>query len=441
MQKELVVWAELVNIDFKAVEDEFVALELKPRSTDDYVHGKSGYKYTLLGEVELRVREYLRGDGPYLLTAIVEGQTAFDSPDAEHCAKLALYADVSPLFSSEEGIALLEPTSDPSLYYMGRVNENFQGNEGYHSTWLPYRDGSFYNGSDGWISIAEVRQRSSSVIEEYTRSQDEEWQSCVYWKYFDKGSDPWAYRGLLRPYQSYRDHEIIFNGEHVPVPAGTMVWKYQDPSELHMRLEGKDAHLFEVAYHSEYELTFNEWQGVSGGNGFRLAIWYKGPLGQDHQWRGTTSGNFITAAEDLAEGVYQFDLYFEYVDSVDCGQRTREPSKFTVIVDKDKRTVPPAPTNVQVTQDQEGWTISWDPVHGADSFLVRVYRLYGDEERIDSWLGTQTEDSQHHIRLSDIRGCREIYIEISPHGDGMTYLRDFGESSEPIQLRAMPCPP
>ena len=445
MQKELVVWAELVNVEFKAVESEFAALELKRSSLDDYDYEKSGYKYTLLGEVELRAREYLKGDGPDLLTAILEGQMVFNSPDAEDCAKLALDAQVGPLFDSNEGVALLESTSDPNLYYMGRTQENFKGHEGHHSTWLPYRDGSFYNGSDGWISLNEMRRRSSGVIEEYTRSQDERWQSCVYRKYFNKGRDPWAYRGIPWSYENYRDHEIIFNGEYAPVSAGALVWKYPDRggygNKLNIRLGGEDADLFEVAYHSEYELTFNEWRGVSGGNGFRLAIWYKPHERLGNQRRGTTFGHIITAAEDLAEGVYQFDLNFEYADSVDCGQGSREPGKFLVIVDKDKRTVPPAPTNVQVTQNPVGWTISWDPVVGADRYSVKVYRLDRGLERIDSLLGTDTEGPKYRIRLSDTKGCGDtIYIEISPYGDGSTYFRDFGKNSEPIQLRTEPCP-
>ena len=36
-----------------------------------------------------------------------------------------------------------------------------------------------------------------------------------------------------------------------------------------------------------------------------------------------------------------FDLHFEYTESADCGQDSREPAKFLVIVDKDKRAAPP----------------------------------------------------------------------------------------------------
>ena len=104
--------------------------------------------------------------------------------------------------------------------------------------------------------------------------------------------------------------------------------------------------------------------------------------------------------------------------------------------------MPPAPTNVQVAPDQEGWTISWDPVDGTGSYWVKVYRRDGTEVKIDQLLGTQREDLQHRNRLSDMKGCGDmVHIEIWPHGDGTTYLSDFGENSKPVQLRTEPCPP
>ena len=448
LQNDLVVWAELVSVEFKAVENRPFASELKRSSMDYYLYENSDYKYTLLGEVELRVLEYLRGEGPDLLTAIVEGQVVFDSSGAEGCAKIALEAEVGPLFGSKEGIALLKSTSDPNLYHLGQAHEDFDGQDGHHSTWLPYENGSFDSGgSDGWISLSEVRRRVSNVIEEYTRSDNDKWRNCVYSEYFAKDRDPWAYRGVDWPYHLYRDHDIIFNGEHLPVPAGAVVWDYPDPNyggariEAHMRLEGEAAHLFDVAYHPGSEVTLNTWRGASGGSGFYLAIWHRP---NEEQWTGIFSGHVITAVEDLEEGEYRFNLLTRYGgdDFVDCGQDGGEPQQFRVIVDQDRPTVPPAPTNVQAAQDQDGWTITWDPVDGTERYWVKVYRRDGDELTIDSLLGTDTEDPQHHIRLSDMKGCGDVvYIEIWSRGDGTIYLRDFGKYSEPTELRTEPCPP
>ena len=149
LQNDLVVWAEVVKVEFKAVETEEFALELKRSSMDYYLYENSDYTYTLLGEVELRVREYLKGKGPDLLTAIVEGQMAFNSPGAQDCAKLAMEAEVGLLFGSKEGIALLESTSDPKLYHMGQAHENFGGKDGHHSMWLPYKGWTFDSGGSG----------------------------------------------------------------------------------------------------------------------------------------------------------------------------------------------------------------------------------------------------------------------------------------------------
>ena len=342
LETELVVRAELVDVELKVVESQAIKFELAGFPSTD--------RYILLHEVELRVHEYLKGEGPNTVTAVVEGQLAFNSLEEAGCAKRILTEEVGPLFQSDEGIAFLESTSDPNFYHMGLAYENFKGLYGHHSTWLPHRDGSFHNrGPDGWMSPTEVRQRIASVLEEYGRRDDERWRSCVFDKYFSQGSDPWAYQGFQIPFHRYRDHNIIFNGEHVPVPAGTMIWispggDYRDATgrklslSLSMRLEGRNADLFEVTYHPEYEYTANGWVGTSGGMGYRLAIWHKPREGETDQWQSTIAGHVITAAQDLRKGEYRFDLHTEYegVDFVDCGQGDAGPSRFTVIVDKNR---------------------------------------------------------------------------------------------------------
>ena len=89
--------------------------------------------------------------------------------------------------------------------------------------------------------------------------------------------------------------------------------------------------------------TANEWRATSGGSGHHLAIWYIHPKGIAEQWRETVPGYVIKAVEDLAEGEYQFNLHIEdrSEDFVDCGQEDPEPSKFRVIVNVDRPTVPP----------------------------------------------------------------------------------------------------
>ena len=346
LEKALVVRAEVVDVELKVVENQAIKFELK-----GFKAGSGGYRYTLLNEVELRVHEYLKGEGPNTVTAIVEAQLEFNSLEELGCAKRILGMEVGPLFGPDElGIALLEPTSDPDLYHLGLAYENFKGMYGRHRTWLPHWDGSFHNrGPDGWMSLAEVRQRISSVLEEYDRRDDERWRSCVFDKYFSQGSDPWAFQGFPIPFHRYRDHTIIFNGEHVPVPAGTMIWispggDYRDATgrklslSLNMRLEGGNADLFEVTYHPEYEYTANGWVARSGGMGNHLAIWHKPREGEAEQWQSTMAGHVIMAAQDLTEGEYRFNLHSEYegADFVDCGQGDDGPRRFMVIVDRNR---------------------------------------------------------------------------------------------------------
>ncbi len=345
LEKELVVWAEVVEVRFRAAENDKIRFELKGAPS-----AYAKYKYTLLSEVELRVREYLKGEGPETISAVVEGQPVFNSLEELDCARLILEREVGQMFDDgDEGIALLESTSDPNAYHMGLAYENFQEWYGSHSTWLPREAGRFYNRSTGKrISLAELRRRVSGVLEEFSRFDDEEWQSCVFGKYFSKGSDPWGYQGHPIPYNSYRDHHIVFDNEDGSVPEGTMIWilpdaVYTDSSgrsldiRMSLRLLGEDAGLFRVDYHSEYEYTANEWVGTPGGMGFHLAIWHRPRNEEVEQWQTTTAGHVITAAVDLLEGEYNFNLRIEYVgvDFVDCGQERDGPRQFKVIVGTD----------------------------------------------------------------------------------------------------------
>lgn len=450
LEKELVIWAEVLGVEGKVVEKDSIEFELKGDS-DVY----KDYSYILFHEVKLQVSEYLKGEGPDLITAVVESQLAFNSREEGDCAASKLAAEVraelNPVFDSDAGIAFLDSTNDPDLHYMGLAYENFSNYSGFQSTWLPTDHGGFPGAVVDWTtgdhgSIDDVRKRVSYVLEEYNRRDDEAWGECLFNRYFEEGTDPWAYQGVLLPYDFYRDHTFIFNGEHVPVPAGTMIrgWSnyYGDESSIILSLEGKHADLFEIAYHSEYEYTANGWVGISGSRGHQLAIWYKPREGRVEQWQSTDTGHVITVVEDLEEGEYEFILRIESEDIVDCGQSRFEPREFRVIVDKERVTTPPAPTNVQVVMDSEGWTITWGPRFGVDYNWVKVYRLEGDEERIDVNLefDPDPEDSQHFIRFADMKGCGDvIYIEIWPKGDGTTYLRDFGEPSEPVKFEAEPC--
>ena len=362
LEHELAVRAEVVGVEWKVVEIETAKFAWRADPTTYDKH-----KYTVLREVELLVHEYLKGEGPDTISAVVESEVAFNSTEATSCAERVLEEEVRSwgVDIGDEGLGLLDSTGYPDLYYLARGSAIFpEGDRGLgHSTWLPYKDGSIYNrsedrnfygwSSDGWISLAEARQRVSTVLKEYGSRDDERWRRCVVDKYFFKGRDPWVRHRGVGSYDNYRDHRIIFDGEHVPVPAGTTVWVsprsgyYTDDAgnritvSFIMDLEGKDADLFQAAHLTEYLYFPNEWVGRSGSSGAAsyLAIWHRPRPGELKQTAYTTEAWVITTARELTEGEYSFTLLLETVvegqERIDCGQGGPEPRKFDVIVDSD----------------------------------------------------------------------------------------------------------
>ena len=443
LENDLVVLAQVLSVHPQVVTIDKVKSKLLDPSEYD------GFERTLLIEVHLRVTEYLKGDGPDEITVVVEGQSVFDTEDEGVCAAAAFEHVHGQFIESQEGIAFLKSTDEPGSYNLGYADEVTEGSQNGHSSWLASEHERVYDATrNEWINLDDARQRVASVVEQYDSREDERWQRCVYYKHWSKGRDPWRYRGFQPQHERFRDHNIIFNGERVPVRAGERVWSYRDHngnlSEFRFWLTGRDAHLFEVAYHAEFERIANEWGAASGGFGHRLAIWYIDPQPYFEHWQQTISGYTITALEDLPEGQYQFYLHSEdhSEDAVDCGQAHAEPNRFRIIVDADRAIVPPAPSNVKVLDDPEGWTIVWDPIVGVDEYDVFVYRVAEDLAKYGAYVGEETEDPGYRIKFDELNGCDDlIYVRITPEGDGETYLRDFGVSAEPIELRTEPCEP
>ena len=443
LDNDLVVIGQVLSVNPEVVTVDSVKSRLLDPTDYD------GFERTLLIEVHLRVQEYLKGHGPDEITVVIEGQSVFNTEEEGTCAKAAFAHVHGRLIESQEGIALMTQTSEPGFYHLGYADAIIAGTHSEHGTWLASDSGKFYDATrEEWIGIDEARQRISSVIEDYDRRDDEKWQNCVYYKHWSKGRDPWRYRGVRWSFRHYRDHDIIFNGGRVPVPAGTTIWSYADyhglKSESRLRLLGKDADLFEVAYHSEYEKTYNEWDATIGGHDHRLAIWYLLPDGIREQWRHSVSGYVIKAVEDLSEGEYQFYLLVEdqSEDYVYCGQPHPEPNRFRIFVDEDRPTVPPAPTSVKILDDPEGWIIVWDPRDGVDEYDVYVFRPDENGVNYRTYVGEDTDAPGYRIRFDELNGCDDlVYVRITPHGDGETYLKDFGVPIEPIELRTNPCEP
>ena len=300
LQNDLIVLGEVLGVDTKVVTVDSVKSKLSRPSIYE------GFERTLVIEVHLRVDEYLKGGGPDEITALIEGQSVFNTEEEGACAKTAYPQGYGRLIESQQGIALMTYTGVGGVYNLGYADAIIAGSQRDHSTWLVGEDGRFYDATrEEWIGIGEARERVSSVVEEYGSRDDQRWRNCVSYKYESRGRDPWRYRGTEWLYEYYRDHDINFDGERAPVRAGDTVWSYSDYegylSEFRLWLGGRDADLFEVSYHSEFEKIANEWRAASGGIGHRLAIWYVHPQPFVEQWRQTVSGYVIKAVEDLAE--------------------------------------------------------------------------------------------------------------------------------------------
>lgn len=303
-----------------------------------------------------------------------------------------------------------------------------------------------------------------------------EWRDCINRQHINQ-SDPWAYQGGGEgesppplPFEYNKHHTVLFVGEDVPVPAGTVVWTYPEQavlwnyfelqehhkSRLRLSVEGRDAALFDVTYHADGETIAYLWRGTGGG---RLtnhhAVWYKPDRWKDEQRPVKFSGNIVTAARDLPEGEYEIELRVEVLGEyyVDCGQGEREPRQLRVIVDRDRPTVPPATVGVAVSErdDGDGWAVSWDVDADIAYYLVDVYRPNGDG---DEMLGGSSPyyvmvraapfGSPFHLTLRDIEGnCGNVLaVRIWSYGKGWgtTYLADLSDPSESVQFQTPTCP-
>ncbi len=308
-------------------------------------------------------------------------------------------------------------------------------------------------------------------------------KDCSGRRYIDRG-DRWDYKGIPWSWEWYRDHDIIFHGNHLPVPSGTIIrtfseraiaWNYPEidvrGNDVHMRLEGKDAALFAVEYNPNYQLTYNKWRGLPDMSAysddmhemataralntcfdFCKAIWHIPDAHYTLQFQADFKGHIIRAAEDLPEGEYEFDLHIEFDHGYgfDCGQGDPEPRKFRVIADKDRPTAPPAPTDVQVSErdDGDGWMVSWTPVDGIEFYTIEVSLARIDErlrEENPGYFGIvaspNADEPPYHLELWYVRRvCGNVlYLEMYALGDGTTYLRDFGGVSETVRFHAPPC--
>ena len=341
LERDIVVRATLVNDEVKVVDAE-VATRLGNSIEAEPYGGWSHYgkvKYALLHELELRVHEYLKGQGPDRIVAIVAGQRASDSKAVIECVKRGYEEEVS--FEKTEAIFFLSFTHNPDEHYLGLSDTITRKRPITWSPMMPGSDGEFYfREKDEWFSLDEIRRRVSDVIEEYTRFEDAGWQECIVRKYQDR---EWAKThgmsmGMPIPLDMLPKQVFSFSGENAPVTAGTTIWEFPDgfyQGRYSPRLEGENSEQFEITFHEDYQVTFNsKWEGtdVKGPNSVYSAYWTLTTSGTTSESTSRQPAHILTATEDLPQGVHRFSISWRDNEARDCGQDPAWTNEYLVVV-------------------------------------------------------------------------------------------------------------
>ena len=433
LEDGLIVHGKLVKSEAKVVETASLPFEAEPyldRSESNYP------KYMTVSEVKVEVIEYLNGEGPDDVTAIIDGQVRFSDWAARHCAMFYHEQDVLEYLNLDEGIAYLKATEDPDIYYLGLSINHFS--ERPHTRWLHHvGNGKFYDkNEDEWIRIGEARRRIATVVEEYNRhGSDVKWRECVESKYWRYGWRRGQRMGLIRPSLRHLPKQIIhLRDESAPIEAGAMIWQLprqdyeSDGSELNLRLEGEDADKFEVNYQEEFQYSRSRWKGDAIlVYEIYWGIWTprKGPLPEGDNTQ--LPGHLITVSESLPAGTYRFYLYEEAADAVDCGQE-EDPTEYVVVVTEEGKSLelPPPPTVTKTEWTDDSVIFQITPVTGVSKHLISA-KYSGKPYQYFEPIGEITDETTYTVWLDDFECGQSIWIGAQSFGDGERYAKFWGE--------------
>ncbi len=123
------------------------------------------------------------------------------------------------------------------------------------------------------------------------------------------------------------------------------------------------------------------------------------------------------------------------------GRRGTDTATVTIAVTDVPEELPPAPASVAVTLTDGGFSLTWDPVAGANTYEVE-YRTGGEE---GTWAsaGAATTASLTYTPTGGLP-CGTTYdFRVRAHGDGTTYLAGWGEYSgaDPVTIEDCNGPP
>ena len=431
MEKGLIIHGKLIKSETKAVETVSLPIEAEPliqRSESD------NPKYLTVSEVELEVIEYLKGEDPDHVIAIIDGQVRFDDWEARHCAISEHEQIVFEYQNLDEGIAYLKATDDPDSYYLGLAFQHFFDEP--YTRWLHHvGNGEFCDkNTDEWITVEDARRRVATVVEEYNRHGDNaEWQKCVRSKHWSLGWKRGEQVLFIPPIPEFLPKQIIhLRDDAAPIEAGTMIWQFQRRGyeshgiELRVWLEGEDAEKFYVTYHKEIEYTGDQWKGIPVRvYGIDWAIWTpERESGEDI----FESAYAITATEDLPAGTYRFYLYEEPVGSIDCGQ-DKDPTEYVVVVTEAGKSLelPPPPTLTETEWTDDYLAFDITPVPGASKYLISTLYI-GKPYQYFEPIGEITDETTYTVWLDNFECGRTLLFGIQSFGDGEKYVEFWGEA-------------
>ncbi len=463
LQRDTVARATLIKDEVKVVDAE-IASRLENSIDVDTNAGWSyynDYKYTLLHELELRVHEYLKGQGPDRITALVAGQRVSNSEEEIECAKSIYEEELS--FEKIESIFFLEATDDPDRYYLGLADSITGKNPFSWSPLMPGTDGEFYlQERREWVGLDEIRRRVSDAMQEYNRFEDAGWQQCVIGKYFAKEWLEGQYRGVGITLEYLPKQVFRFGRENVPVAAGTTLWEFPDTyrSGLIPRLEGESAELFEITFHQDYEFGFNryghffKWDGtnVIGLNAVYSAKWTATAEGTTAQRTSTQPGYTLTAEKDLPQGLYRFFINWRDPDARDCGQDP-DLTEYLVVVTEPggPSEPPPAPAiDLRLMDEYNSIEVVWENLPGVSRYVLNSQRRGVPYDYFRPLVEVQAPDEDAtvvtwSIDVSILLCDMQYDYIVQARGDGKTYIDDWGPPSSWAGLAVtpdnMPCKP
>lgn len=348
----------ILNADI-VVRAKIVGDELEGAHTSDWKSLVPGHQpgdyYTALQWLELEVSEYMKGSTPDRITALVETMLFTERKHGIPCL-MHLYRNEGRSrgqidLGGDEGIVFLDSIEDSDAYFLSGAFQNFYDFQLYYSKWLPGDEGNFYIKEwREWMSLAEMRDLVTSVVEEYARHDNDEWRSCVYDKYYAKGKRR-LYVGTHTDLSDYPSHILLYTGENAPLPESTSIWEFpnHDEFDLTMWLDGKDADLFEIPYYEEYQYMANRYNpDWIDGLEQDTVIWTLKPAGSEYVRQAIHPAHVLSPIEDLRQGVYKFRIHWRNNDAVDCGQDPPKPKEYTVVVTEEggplELALPPSPS-------------------------------------------------------------------------------------------------